>query len=177
MKVITAPEEYIKQKDDIIVFLAGGISSCPNWQQEVINHLQLMEDSDEINLYNLVICNPRRENFPIHDPDASEKQVTWEFKWLEECDIFSMYFCNSESVQPICMYELGRNIAKIQEKHPITFDNRIIVSIEQNYKRSIDVILQTKLATNNKINPLYGINPEKHALLIAANYILVKGMR
>ena len=173
MKIITAPEEYIKQKDDIIVFLAGGISSCPNWQQEVIN--KIISQENEFDLSNLIICNPRRNQFDINDPNASEKQIVWEFNWLEQCDIFSIYFCNSESVQPICMYELGRNIAKMKEKFPITFKNRIIISIENGYSRSNDVIIQTKLATNNKVKPFSVSLPiEYHAYFIITNYILLK---
>ena len=39
MKVITAVESYVPSEKDICVFLAGGITNCPNWQNEVIEEL------------------------------------------------------------------------------------------------------------------------------------------
>lgn len=43
------------------VFLAGGITDCPDWQDEAT---RLFADMD------VAVLNPRRENFPIHDPNA-----------------------------------------------------------------------------------------------------------
>lgn len=148
MKVITAPEYYKKQPKDICVFLAGGITNCRDWQKEVINFLK---EEYEFNLDNLVLFNPRRDNFPIDDPSAAAEQIEWEFNMLEQCDIFSMYFVESESDQPICMYELGRNICRMQMRFPIDWENRIIITSDENYKRYNDVYWQTLLATNNKI--------------------------
>ena len=117
MKVITAVESYVPSEKDICVFLAGGITNCPNWQNEVIEELRKFKDTDS-----LVVFNPRRDNFPIHDTNASQEQIAWEFKWLERMDIFSMYFSGSESDQPICMYELGRNIlTRYKQEFPFLF--------------------------------------------------------
>ena len=67
MRVVTAPgllpETYPS------VFLAGGITKCREWQDEVVSALS----SDEIPG---VLLNPRRKDFPIGDPDAAEKQIT-----------------------------------------------------------------------------------------------------
>ena len=147
MRVITAPEKYIRQPNDITVFLAGGIANCWEWQDKVI---EILQNEKEINLDNLVIFNPRRKDFPINNPNASEEQIKWEFNMLEQCDIFSMYFCAGESDQPICMYELGRNICRMQMRFPKPDDwlNRIIITIEDGYKRKQDVFIQTALATN-----------------------------
>ena len=62
-----------------------------------------------------------------------------------------MYFCNSESVQPICMYELGRNIIRMQNRFPSDWEKRIVISVEDGYKRKEDVLIQTELATNNRV--------------------------
>ena len=145
MKVITAPEEYDCKDKDVICFLAGGITNCSDWQQEVIKELKNMENGGAY-MDNLVIINPRRESFPIDDPNAAEEQIEWEFKWLQRANIFSMYFCTGESDQPICMYELGRNIVMMQWKFDATWKNRIVISIEDGYKRQQDVNIQTKLA-------------------------------
>ena len=114
MRIITAPEPLDINDDDVVVFLAGGITNCPNWQKEVIELLQRA-----VSRYsNLVILNPRRDNFPIDDLNAAEEQITWEFNALERCTVFSMYFSDGDSDQPICMYELGRNIVRMQMKYP-----------------------------------------------------------
>ena len=118
------------------VFLAGGISNCKDWQKEVI---------DELKNDNISIFSPRQENFDITDKLASNHQIEWEFERLEQMDIFSMYFCNDNSVQPICMYELGRNIVRMQNRFPFNWQDRIVVSIEKGYAREKDVIMQLKL--------------------------------
>lgn len=147
MRIITAPENYVKEPNDICVFLAGGITNCPDWQSEVLEKLANTTNND-----NLVIFNPRRDNFDVKNPNESIIQITWEFKMLEMCDIFSMYFCgDTESDQPICFYELGRNIARMQMKYPGSWEDRIIVSSDKKFKRYKDVQLQTLLATNNNV--------------------------
>lgn len=146
MKIITAPQNYNKQSDQISVFLAGGITNCPEWQNEVIRKL---EDFD---LQKLVIYNPRQEHFNITDPNASYKQISWEFQYLENMDIFSMYFSDGDSDQPICMYELGRNLIRMQNRFPNDWKERIIITCENGYRRKLDVYIQTRLATENAID-------------------------
>lgn len=164
MKVITAVEKYERRDADICVFLAGGITKCPNWQKEVIAELQRYD------LPNLVVFNPRRENFPIGNPNASQEQIEWEFFWLERIDIFSMYFSSGDSVQPICMYELGRNLFKMNFYGRA---NQCVVSVEKGYKREQDVIIQSKLATSmDLVNT--DANPITHARKIAEVYNLFR---
>lgn len=169
MKIITAPEIY-KNDSNIACFLAGGITNCPNWQDEVIKNIKEYSSSENIDLKYLDIYNPRRANFPIDNPNAAQEQIEWEFKYLEKCDIFSMYFCNAPSDQPICMYELGRNISEIKNEYMGTWGHRIIVSVEKGYKREQDVLIQTRLATNNIIKPFSYATPMSHAMAIVNNY-------
>ena len=147
MKIITAPEIYTPEDYHISCFLAGGITNCPDWQSEVIK--QLFDFT--LGPFEPVIFNPRRENFPIEDKSAAFQQIEWEYDMLEKCNIFSMYFSSGESDQPICMYELGRNILRIQMRYPSDWEDRIIISVEDGYRRKQDVLIQTELATNNKI--------------------------
>ena len=156
MRVITAPEIYIPQEHDITVFLAGGITNCPDWQSEVIKDLNV----DNHYLKSLVIFNPRRENFPIGDKSAAYAQIEWEYQMLEKCDVFSMYFSSGESDQPICMYELGRNILRMQMRFPADWQERIIITVEGEYRRKHDVLIQTELATQNKIVVDTWVNPD-----------------
>lgn len=138
MIVMTPDTEYKPTENDVCVFLAGGITGCPDWQKEIIKKLD-----DRCDTATLVVMNPRRENFPIHDPHAARDQIAWEYKNLERADIFSMYFCESVSDQPICMYELGRNLLRMQMRFPADWQNRIIISVEDGYKRKQDVLIQT----------------------------------
>ena len=177
MKVITAIEKYDVKPDEVSVFLAGGITNCPDWQKDIINKIQ----TDYTNLDDkLVIFNPRRENFPIGDKSSSYKQIEWEFNALEKADIFSMYFTSGISDQPICMYELGRYISRMQAKYPVDWKYRIIISVEDGYKRKEDVLIQTRLAcgadlfVNAQISDI--INKDYHAEMIARayNYCITK---
>lgn len=169
MRVVVSPDTYITKPKDVICFLAGGISNCPDWQKEVIERLKLME-KDGANLEHLVLFNPRRENFSIYDPNVTNEQIAWEFNHLEIADIFSMYFCNAHSDQPICMYELGRNLMVMKQKFPESFAKRIIVSVEQGYRRAKDVEVQTSLALDrdNCVNMF--ATPADHAQSIFFSY-------
>ena len=171
MKVVTAIEEYERKSGDIFCFLAGGITDCAEWQDAVIEKLQ--EKSSE--LEHLVVFNPRRKDFPINDPHAAEEQIDWEFRYLEQADIFSMYFAHSEkSVQPICMYELGRNIARMQMRHPNSFLNRLVIGCEEDYSRKNDVVIQSSLAIGmDRVND--DTNPFDHADSIIWCYKKLKG--
>ena len=133
MKIMTAVESLSKIERPA-VFLAGGITNCPEWQDYVIEKLKDLEIG--------TLLNPRRKNFPIHDPNASKEQITWEFRALERADIFSMWFSNAPSDQPICFYELGRHLA-IKESL-MDFDT-IVIGVEKGFKREQDVHIQTGL--------------------------------
>jgi hypothetical protein len=143
MRIITAVENFESElfNGDITCFLAGGITKCWDWQKAVIAELNKFDLPDHF-----VIFNPRREKFPINDPNASFEQISWEFKYLNSCDIFSMYFVNSESDQPICMYELGRNLMRMKLMYPISCVNRVIITCEDGYSRYNDVKIQSRLA-------------------------------
>jgi len=127
-KVIEAPQKFFN-KNLTSLFLAGGITNCPDWQQDLI---KLLKDQDD-----LVIYNPRRKNFPIHDPNAAKQQITWEYDYLKQCDMISFWFSKG-SLNPIVLYELGM--------HGNSSDRLIFVGMDTEYERKQDVIIQTKLA-------------------------------
>ena len=156
-QIITSPSKAKPIKGNITVFLAGGISKCDDWQSEVIEELKFDE--------NVTFYNPRQKSFDIENFASAVDQITWEYERLEKADIFSMYFCNSESDQPICMYELGRNIVRMQIKHPNDWMNRIVVSIEEGYKRKTDVRMQLMLCAPHLYVNTFAY-PESHAMRI-----------
>ena len=154
MEVITAPEPLYVGPEPT-VFLAGGITNCPWWQDDVIAMLAN---------YDGVVYNPRRRDFPMDDPNAANEQITWEFKALNECNIFSMWFSDADSDQPICMYELGRHLVRFTAVPGM--ESRVIIGVEPGYRRAQDVEIQTRL-----VSPLIadGISSslEEHAANIA----------
>lgn len=173
MKVVTAPEDFICLPTEIKCFLGGGITNCPKWQQEVIGHLENISLREPDFASRLVVFNPRRENFPIDDPDAAREQISWEFKWLQQMDLFSMWFSGGESDQPICMYELGRNLQRMMSRFPDDYQERILISCDPEYKRFQDVKIQTELAFSEggKIpNIIEKVDARMHAQQIINQY-------
>lgn len=111
------------------IFLAGGITNCPDWQEEARRWFNQFSD--------ITILNPRRENFPMDDPGASEFQIAWEFDHLEKADVILFWFAGGPSPQPIALYELGRHAA---------IGKKIAVGCDPNYSRKADVFYQLILA-------------------------------
>ena len=129
MRYIEAPLEL--DADDATnydsVFLAGGITGCPDWQKAMVG---LLEDT------HLVLLNPRRENFPIDDPDAAQAQIEWEHHHLRRADAILFWFSGA-TLNPIVLYELG---AWSMTQKPI------FVGMDRDYARRQDVEIQTALA-------------------------------
>ena len=124
-EVVTAPNENINN-DKLSIFLAGGITDCPNWQKEIIQ----MFKNDGV-----ILFNPRRDNFPIDDPNAANEQITWEHNYLRKADVILFWF-PKETMCPIVLYELGTWSMS---------DKPIFVGMDSDYKRRQDVEIQTKL--------------------------------
>ena len=137
MKVVKAPEYY--ETNDVRIFLAGGITNCPEWQKEVEERLENVKDG--------VLYNPRRDNFPIGDPSAATEQITWEFYQLMNADIIAIWFSDGLSDQPIAMYELGRYFHKFENN-----TENFIIGVHSNYNRATDVYTQIKLANEEVAN-------------------------
>lgn len=112
------------------LFLAGGITGCPDWQADVVNELT-MAGVDELTVY-----NPRRKDFPIHDPTAAAAQIAWEYAKLGRASSVLFWF-PCETLCPIVLYELG---AQSKQFKPI------FVGCHPDYQRKQDVIIQLQLA-------------------------------
>ncbi len=125
MKYIQAIEEYERQEDDKVVFLAGGISNCPDWQKDAVEHLQYT---------NLVVINPRRKFYDSSDEEA-RIQIEWEHKYLVMADIILFWF-PKETLCPITLFEYGKYLVS---KKPL------VVGVHPDYKRRLDIQVQTRL--------------------------------
>lgn len=127
--VITAPQEASTLSVRSL-FLAGGISNCPDWQSQLINLLSDCRD--------LTIFNPRRPNYPMDNPNEALNQIEWEYEHLKTADMIAVWFSKG-SVNPIVLYELGIWINARPEIPAF-------VGIDPGYERTRDVQIQTKLA-------------------------------
>lgn len=122
---IQPPKEYTGK--DKSLFLAGTITGAPNWQATMVDLLRNEK---------IVLLNPRRDNFPINDPNAAEEQIKWEHRHLRKADAVLFWF-SPETLNPIVLYELG---AWSMTQKPI------FVGVHPEYKRRKDVEVQTTLA-------------------------------
>jgi len=140
IKVIYAPE-YVTNKNALSVFIAGGITNCPDWQQELLDYL----DKSTINKNHYMFYNPRREFFDVSDPTQSEIQIKWEYNFLNESKILFFWFCK-ETMNPITLYELGKWANGSKE------DKMLVVGCDPEYARKEDVKIQTTLARPNNFS-------------------------
>lgn len=166
VQVLTAPNDELPEDHNKTIFLAGGITNCPQWQEKVIKELEMLEP---INAH-ATVFNPRRKDFSFNNTYEVYQQIKWEFDRLEQMDIFSMYFCDADSVQPICLYELGRNIVRMQNRFPNDWKDRIVISIEPGYTRKDDVLIQMDLCAPGLFIDTNG-SPELHAYNIKIAYV------
>lgn len=127
MEYIEAPIHYWPKRGDLSVFLAGGITGCPDWQQEM-RHL--------LGQTRLHVLNPRRADFPIGDPDAAMEQITWEHDHLRQASGILFWF-PCETLCPIVLYELGA--------WSMALGTPIFVGVHPDYVRLQDVRIQTHL--------------------------------
>jgi len=68
LEIIEATNQSI-ENNKIKIFLAGGITNCPDWQKIIIDKIKHTSNPyQKTSLKNVTIFNPRRENFPIEDP-------------------------------------------------------------------------------------------------------------
>ncbi|MEV4742526.1 nucleoside 2-deoxyribosyltransferase domain-containing protein [Streptomyces sp. NPDC049555] len=111
------------------VFLAGGITGCPDWQTRAA--LQLRSAG-----VTATILNPRRAHFLEADPVAAREQIAWEHENLHRSDVIMFWFC-AESIQPIALYELGTHAAR---------GAKIVVGAHPEYPRRLDVVEQLRHA-------------------------------
>jgi hypothetical protein len=136
MAVSTAPKEYLRPAPRS-VFLAGGITGCPDWQSELI---EMVGDTK------LTLLNPRRPMFPMGDPNAAVEQIAWEYRHLRKADVVLFWF-PKETLCPIVLYELGA--------WSMT-DKPLLLGIHPDYQRRRDVEIQTQLARRD-VEPVYSL--------------------
>jgi hypothetical protein len=126
MIYIEAPNEFEEIEGKKSIFLAGGITNCPDWQSYAVKTLEICE--------NLVVLNPRRENFPIEDPNASFEQISWEHNAIKKADAVLFWFAQG-SLNPIVLFEYGKELGRNNKP--------LFVGYHPSYPRKQDVEIQT----------------------------------
>lgn len=125
-RTIRAPEEA--PPGGPCLFLAGGISGCPDWQRPLGERLAA-------GLPAWTVLDPRRLVAP-EDQAAVAAQVEWEHRHLRRATAVLFWF-PAATLCPITLYELG---AMSMTTKPL------FVGVDPGYARRRDVLLQTRLA-------------------------------
>lgn len=97
MRHFHAPETVPPEALSRSVFLAGGITDAPVWQEELVVALH---DSD------LNFLNPRRSGYTALDADDLRAQIAWEHDHLRAASAISFWF-PAEAACLISLFELG----------------------------------------------------------------------
>lgn len=150
-----APSDPAHDDLEDTLFLAGGITDCPDWQSDLIGKLTKQVS------FKLGIFNPRRKNFDINDINVRKEQITWEHYWLSQVRAISFWFCNS-AIQPITLLEFGRWSTGAFNTH-----TELFVGIEPGYEREEDVRIQLELERPGE----YGIEIVDNLDALAAQII------
>jgi len=128
MKEIKSPEDYTVVPGQKSIFVAGGISNCPKWQGEV--SVALAETD-------IVVLNPRRDDFDVTNPAMEQDQIEWEHLHILRASAYLFWFCE-ETLCPITLFELGK-VAGLFANRPL------FVGVHPRYKRKRDVRFQMLL--------------------------------
>ncbi|GAA2597161.1 hypothetical protein GCM10010435_90540 [Winogradskya consettensis] len=126
MRHVHAPEPFTGPGPSL--FLAGGITGCPDWQARAAAMLAGHNG--------LTVLNPRR---PVYEDDerVAVEQITWEHEQLHRADVVLFWFAGGGSVQPITLYELGVHATR---------GAPLVVGADRDYPRRLDVRVQLGLA-------------------------------
>jgi hypothetical protein len=127
MRYIECPAEANPQPFEQSLFLAGGISNCPDWQTELTSMLEHT---------NWLIINPRRKDFDVANPNMTEEQILWEHRHLRLASAIAFWF-PPQTLCPITLYELG---TWSMTSKPL------FIGVDPRYQRRLDVMIQTRLA-------------------------------
>lgn len=122
-------------KDDYeseIIFLAGGITSCPIWQPIVIEGLKNTK---------CVLIDPRRDDWDVNDKTLEEQQIKWEHFHLDNSMSIVFWF-PKETLCPITLFELGKHL---------NTGHRLYIGCHPEYARKNDVRIQVGLEKPNQV--------------------------
>ena len=132
MRYIECPASMELENGEHTVFMAGGITGCGNWQQQ-------MKEMLDANDAQITLINPRRAHWPTgvgSDSEISRSQIEWEWRAFTKSKAVLFWF-PPDTLCPIALFELG----KIAVQH----DLPLFVGCHPDYKRIFDVKVQLEL--------------------------------
>ena len=128
-----SPDHLPERFTNSSVFIAGGISNCPDWQSEMVS----LTNTD---IHDVV--NPRRVGGFDRTGDTAKEQITWEHRALAMVDSCIFWF-PKETLCPITLFELG----KMLERTMNVGGMRLAIGWHPDYVRAFDLEVQIKLAS------------------------------
>ncbi|MBW3069612.1 hypothetical protein GZ998_08870 [Actinomyces sp. 594] len=134
MMIIT-PETWNPFSPRPDIFLAGGITGCPDWQADAIQMLT------ELGPDNLVVANPRRQHPIPSEGGAAMEQITWEWRRLLEAPVILFWFAPKQ-IQPIALMELSKALAERRN---------IVIGADPGYPRRFDVVVRCALENYGQV--------------------------
>lgn len=124
MKVITPDDISLRDAlPSVDLFLAGGITNCPDWQIEAI---RLLGNQD------IVVANPRRNRLLASEGAEAACQIRWEYEFLKRARVVLFWF-PKESLCPIALFELGKELGR---------NSCVFVGAHPDYARRFDIVTQ-----------------------------------
>ena len=130
MMLYRSPDRLPARFANSSVFIAGGISNCPDWQSEMVGLTNTaMHD----------VVNPRRVGGFDRTGDTAEEQITWEHRALGMVDSCIFWF-PKETLCPITLFELGKMLHRSSQR-----DMRLAIGWHPDYQRAFDLRVQIDL--------------------------------
>lgn len=126
-----APEPLPTTFSNPSVFIAGGISNCPDWQTEIITVM---------NTEKFDVVNPRRDTGFDKTGATVQEQITWEYTALARVDSCIFWF-PCETLNPITLFELGKMLTRAYYH-----DVKLAIGWHPEYQRAFDLEVQIDLA-------------------------------
>lgn len=150
MKIVQSPKKLTQNQLDATytsLFLAGGISNCPNWQETMCERLKsyTQGNADFFNHpTNSVVFNPRRKGDLVKNGADAKTQILWEHRYLLEATEILFWF-PKETLCPITLFELGKYAQYYKNLYGGFACNHFFVGIHPEYQRKFDLEVQLKL--------------------------------
>lgn len=127
-RILVSPNLVDDLQSTRSVFLAGGISNCPDWQGPAAEKISAETD--------LLVINPRRNGWNMDDDETeSVKQITWEYVHLRFSE-YTLFWFPKETVCPITLFELGSALER---------KTHVMIGVHPEYSRKLDIYTQVQL--------------------------------
>ena len=133
MELVVSPVNWTGTWDHTL-FLGGGIQDCYNWQTDVI---------DAFRNTNIVLLNPRQNEYDTTDQTLKLRQVSWEIKHFNLAGAIMFWFpqnclCRTTNA------EYGKWVLS-----GLAFNRgkKVFVGVHPNYIGAVDIRLQTQLGS------------------------------